>query len=151
MKYVYMRFSSIVWFLQFLSNFLWVLQARRKLILSYTKYWVYRATFLASTCSSLVLRSKRVHWNYRHFFRDFKPKSAFSGLIKVRLLVKTLLMEIILTWKGSTNQIKTKKLCFGYFWWFLTSAWTLWPRNTYIYVFQVLFGFCNFEASSCGF
>ena len=27
---------------------------------------------------------------------------------------------------------------------FVTSALTLRPRNTYIYVFQALFGFCNF-------
>ena len=28
---------------------------------------------------------------------------------------------------------------------------TLRRRNTYIYVFRALFGYCNFEATSCGF
>ena len=47
-KYVYLRFSSIVWFLQFLS--LWVLEDRSKLILFYTKFWVNRARLLAAFC-----------------------------------------------------------------------------------------------------
>ena len=76
-KYVYLRFSSIVWFSQLLSHFLWVLGARSKLILFYTKFWVNRARFLASTCTSLLLHSKPVQWNYRDFFWDFKSKSAF--------------------------------------------------------------------------
>ena len=41
------------------------------------------------------------------------------------------------------NQVKTKKLCFGYFYRFVTSALTLQPRSTYIYVFRALFSFCN--------
>ena len=47
-----MRFLSIVWFLQFLSHFLWVLEARCKLILFYTKFSVNRAKFLASACAT---------------------------------------------------------------------------------------------------
>ena len=37
-KYVYLDFWSIVWFLQFLSNFQWVLEARSKLTLFYIKF-----------------------------------------------------------------------------------------------------------------
>ena len=37
-KYVYLCFSSIVWFLQFLSHFLWVLEARSKLTPLCTKF-----------------------------------------------------------------------------------------------------------------
>ena len=66
---------------------------------------------LASTCSSLLLPRKRVQQNYRHFFKDCKPKSAFWGLKKLRALVKTLLMEIILELKISINLVKTKKAC----------------------------------------
>ena len=73
-KYVYLRFSSIVWFLQFLRHFLWVLEARSKLILFYTKFWVNRARLLASKCTSLLLRSKPVQWNYRHFFLRFQTE-----------------------------------------------------------------------------
>ena len=32
---------------------------------------------LASTCINLLLHSKPVQQNYRHFFKEFKPKSAF--------------------------------------------------------------------------
>ena len=77
-----------------------------------------------------------------------KKRLKINILIKVRLLVKTLLMEIILRLKVTMNQVKTKKLCFGYFCRFVTSALTLRPRNTYI---RALFGFCNFLATSCGF
>ena len=41
------------------------------------------------------------------------------------------------------NQVKTEKLCFGYFYRFVTSDLALRTRNTYIYVFGALFGFCN--------
>ena len=37
-KYVYLRLSSILWFLQFFSCFLLALEARRKLIPFYTKF-----------------------------------------------------------------------------------------------------------------
>ena len=37
-KYIYLRFSRIVWFLQFLSHFLLVLEAGSKLTLFYTKF-----------------------------------------------------------------------------------------------------------------
>ena len=36
-----------------------------------------RGIFLASRCTSLLLCSKPVQRNYRHFFRDFKLKGAF--------------------------------------------------------------------------
>ena len=132
--------------LRFFSYFLWVLEARSKLILFCTKIWVNRARIFASTCTSLLC-SKPVQRNYRHFPWDFKPKNGFYGLIKVRLLVKTNLMEIILGLKVTMDQVKTKKFCFVYFCRFLT----LRPWNTYIYGFRALFGFCSFLATSCGF
>ena len=46
---------------------------------------------------------------------------------------------------------KDEKIDFSYFYRFVTRALTLRPRNTYIYVFRALFGFCNFQATSCGF
>ena len=36
---------------------------------------------MASACTSLLLRSKPVQRNYRHFFKDLKPNRAFKGLI----------------------------------------------------------------------
>ena len=60
-------------------------------------------------------------------------------------------MEIILRLKVTMNQLKTKKLCFGYFCRFVTSALTLRPRKTYVYVFRALLVFCNFQATSCRF
>ena len=35
---------------------------------------------MAPTCTSLLQRNKPIQWNYRHFFWDFKPKSAFKEL-----------------------------------------------------------------------
>ena len=49
------------------------------------------------------------------------------------------------------DQLKTKNLSFQYFWRFVIIALTLRPRNTYMYVFRALFGFCNFYANSCWF
>ena len=46
-------------------------------------------------------------------------------LIKVRLLVKILLKKIVLKLKVTTDKVKTKKLCFGFFCRFMTSALTL--------------------------
>ena len=60
-------------------------------------------------------------------------------------------MDIILTLKVTMNQVNTKKLCLGYFYRFVSHALTLRLRNTYAYVCQALFGFCNFYATSCGF
>ena len=77
---IHYTYTSTVWFLQFLNHFPLVLEARSKLILFYTKFWIKRARFSASTCTSLLLRSKPVQWNYRHFFWDFKSKSTFWGL-----------------------------------------------------------------------
>ena len=54
-KDVYLRFSHFIWFLQFLSHYLFRLEARNKLIQFYTKFWV----------------------KYHHFSADFKPKRMF--------------------------------------------------------------------------
>ena len=45
----------------------------------------------------------------------------------------------------------TEKHCFGYFGRFVTSDLTLRTRSTYIQVFETLFGFCSFYATSCQF
>ena len=103
---------------------------------------------------SFIARLLRVAFNVNELFNSssilmFFTRvlfDVFNGcflvqLIKVRLLEKTLLMEIILTLKATMNQVKAKKLCFGYFCRFVSRALTLRPRNTYICVFRALFGF----------
>ena len=92
--------------------------------------------FLASQCTSQVMRRKPVQQNYLHFFKDLKSKSTFCMLVKLRLLMKMLLMEIILGPKVATNKSATKKPSFQYFCRFVTCALTLRPRNTYITIFQ---------------
>ena len=47
-KFVYLRFPSIVWFLQISSHFLWGLEASSKLTEFYTTFWVNRIRFFAS-------------------------------------------------------------------------------------------------------
>ena len=78
--YICIHFFSIVWFLQFLSYFLFLLEGSSKFIPFYPKFGVKRARFLASKCTSLLLCSKPVQWNYQHFFKDFKPKSMLYRL-----------------------------------------------------------------------
>ena len=67
-------FGALSGFCNFLKPFQWVLEARSKLTLFYTKFWVTRARFLSSTCTSLLLCSKPVQWNYRHFFLRFQTE-----------------------------------------------------------------------------
>ena len=100
----------------------------------------------------VLLRSKPVQRNYRHFFEDFIPKSAFYELIKLRVLVKTLLMEIIWGLKVTMNQITTKKTCFGYFCWSVTLALTLRPRIDRVYTsFEHSLVFAIFKPLPVGF
>ena len=78
------------------------------------------------------------------FFLRFENKECILRINKSEILVKTLLMETTLRLQVSMNKVKTKELCFGYFCRFVTSALTIRQRNTYIYVFRVLFGFSIF-------
>ena len=72
-------------------------------------------------------------------------------LIKISLVVKSHLMEMILGLKATMDQVQVKRFCFGYFCRFFTSALTLRSPNRYICVFRTLFGFGNFLFSSCEF
>ena len=67
-KQKYLGFSSIGWFLKFFRYFMWVLEARTKLIFLFNKFLINKAIFSESSCTSLKLRSKRVQRNYRDFF-----------------------------------------------------------------------------------
>ena len=80
MKYVYLHFLSIIWFLQFLSQFLFFLKPTKKFTGFYTKFWVEPVKFLVSRCTSLLLHSKPVQQNYLDFFKDFKPKGVLQRL-----------------------------------------------------------------------
>ena len=57
-------------------------------------------------------------------------------------------MKISLALKVTMDQLKAKKFCFGYFYGFVTSALTDRARETYISIFQALFGFSSFLATS---
>ena len=71
--------------------------------------------FLASQCTSFLLRTKPIQRNYRHFFKDFKQKSALCRLMPLRLLVKNFLMQIISEVKVIMSIATTRKPCFEYF------------------------------------
>ena len=90
---------------------------------------------MASQCPGLVRRSKPVQRIYKHFFKDFEPRSALPRLIRLRLLVKMILIE----------NARTKSLYFGYFWRFVTHVLAIGPRPTYIYVLWAIFGFFIFS------
>ena len=104
--------SSIVCFLEFLNHFLFPLESTNQVIRFYTKFWVKKLLLASSKCTSLLLgSSKPVQQNYRHFFKDFKPKCAFKELMQQRLLLKKLLIEIISELKATMTQMLTKKTC----------------------------------------
>ena len=71
--------------------------------------------FLASRCTSFLLRTKPVQRNYRHFFKDFKQKSTLFRLMPLLLILKIFLMEIILEVKVIMSIATTRKPCFEYF------------------------------------
>ena len=50
--------------------------------------------------------------------------------------------------EGNSESNNNEKRCFGFFGRFVTRGLILRPRNTYIYVFQTLFGFCSFYVTS---
>ena len=78
-------FFSLLWFLQFLRPFLLVLQARSKRIRFFTKMWLKRTSFMASTCTSLLLHRKPVQRNYRHFFQRFQSDDRVLRVSKTRI------------------------------------------------------------------
>ena len=83
-KDVCLLFLSIFWILQFLSHFLFLLKARNLFIWFCSKFRGKQTVFFASKWTILLLRSKPVQWNYRHFFKDFKKRSVFlTGPIKL--------------------------------------------------------------------
>ena len=84
--------------------------------------------FMASECASLLLCTKHVQRNCKHFFKDFKTKSGFCRLMWLKLPVQMLLIEIILGVKVTVNKARTERSCFGYFCRFATRAFTLRAR-----------------------
>ena len=50
--------------------------------------------------------------NYQYFFKDFKPKWALEGLIKLKLVLKMVLLEISLKPMVAVSQAMTKKTLF---------------------------------------
>ena len=71
------------------------------------------------------------------FYQRFQTEEGALRLIEAKVTTEN-------AFKVTMNIVTTKKPSFGIFWRFVTSALTLRPRNTYIYVFRVLFGFFIF-------
>ena len=113
------------------------IEPRNKSIWFYTKFWVIQALFLTSQTSTAKLRA--------FFFLDFKPKWALEGLMKLKLHLKMLLIEIIFEWKVIMNQKTKVKLSFR----FMSGSLNPRPRKTYVYIFWALSCFCNFQTTSC--
>ena len=63
--------------------------------------------FMASQCTS-----KPMQRIYLHFFKYYKLKTLLCKLMRLRLLVKVILMDITLGMKVTTNIATMKKLCF---------------------------------------
>ena len=88
-KYKDTRFSGIIWFSNFLSHFLLLLEARTRLIKFYTKYWVNQVIFLTCKCPCLLPRSNPKQQNHLYFFRYFIWECALYGLIRFSIFKKS--------------------------------------------------------------
>ena len=106
---------------------------------------------MVSTCTTFLLCSKIIQRNYRHFFSRFQTKEQVLRVNKSKIGGGTYLMWIIFGLKLTIDEVKRKRVFLGYFCRFISSALILRPRNTYIYVSRVLFLFCKFLITSCGF
>ena len=82
-------------------------------------------TFLTSQCTTLLLHRTPVQRNHLHFFKEFKQKFLLYRLMRLRLLVKMLLMEIMFGVKVTMNIATKKKPCSGYFTDFWPVFWAL--------------------------
>ena len=74
--HTYICFWSILWFLQVLYYQLLFFLINSEIIPLYLKFLGKKHGFSASQCTSLLLRSKQVLQNYKHFLNDFKPNGA---------------------------------------------------------------------------
>ena len=70
----YMWFSQLFSFQQVFGYFLSLLQRKTNIIKFYTKFWIKKATFLASRYTSLLLRSKPVQQNWLRFLKNFRKQ-----------------------------------------------------------------------------
>ena len=77
------------------------------------------------------------------FFLRFQTGERILKVNKSKITVKNTFNGDHFETEGNHESIKDEKTFFGYFCRFVTRV-TLRPRNTYIYVFRALFGFCNF-------
>ena len=130
--------------INFLSQFQWVLETRKNLILFYVKE---SEVFCVNVYQFAAQQQMNTLKLTITFFR-FQIEECVLRVNKSKITGEN-------TFNGDPFQIgdnhgssKDKKFSFGYFCRFVTSALTLRPPNTYIYVFQALFGFCNFKATS---
>ena len=78
------------------------------------------------------------------FFLRFETEECILRVNKCEIFGESALMRMFLKLKITMNEVKMKKLGFWYSFRFVTGVLTLRMRNTYIYVFRALFGFCNF-------
>lgn len=94
-KYLYIRFSIIVWFLQFLSYFLFLLEGSNKLILFCTKFRVKRARLSTSKRSKQQTSTAK----FPLFFQKFETEERALRVKKVFILIFCLLfISPFVTW-----------------------------------------------------
>ena len=74
------RFHRLLSFQPFFGNFLLFLEKKTKSIRFCTKFYAKAAIFLPCNCTSLLLCSKPVQQNWRHFLKSFRKQCAFYGL-----------------------------------------------------------------------
>ena len=96
------------WYLQLLSHFLFLLESRKKVILFCTNFWVNKLVICylnVLVCCCVASQ----YSNITYMFSKIWTQSAHS-LIKPKLLLKMLLIEIIVESKVTRNWITPKML-----------------------------------------
>ena len=110
-------------------------------VLSEKDFWLLNVLFCSCAANT-------VQKSYQPFLADFNSRCALLAWMRLRLLLKILLIDILLRLKVIMNQVATKKFCFEYFCEFETRSLNLRERKTCIYSFRALFGFSNFKPFS---
>ena len=106
------RFFVLIWFEPYFGHLLFLLEKKKKSIRFRTKLYVKVPTILRPNCSSLLLGSKPVQRNLRHFVKSFRRQCAFSGLMKLNDLPQMLFLLIVFHQKVKKDLEMNKELCF---------------------------------------
>ena len=102
--------------------------------------------FMASQCTSKPIQRIDLH-----FFKYYKLKTLLCKLMRLRLLVKMILMDMTLGMKVTTNIATMKKCCSLVILQICNACFNPYSAKDVYLRFLAFFGFFSFQATSCCF